>query len=460
MKNIPALAYILIVLLVSYSCKEPEPEPTENEIIIDWIWNVMTDVYLWADDLDPALYPTDETNPEEFFYSILNENDRFSWIVDDYQELINSFNNISLSTGISPHFIRLKGTDEVIVIVEYVSKGSPADLAGIKRGEIITDINGTEVTIYNYIDLFYSENVVLEFADYIDSSLVMNNKEFALTALVIEENPVLHHEIISHEDSEIGYIVYTGFSSGENDKWTDSLDLIFEDFKSKGISDLIMDLRYNSGGRVSVATHIASVISPAAVPGNDNDFVRYQWNDAYQEFFKEKYGEDSENLVVFFEDEPSVNLNLSDAYFLTSRHSASASELIIIGLEPYMNVVQVGDTTYGKFYGSITVPDTEEPARHSWAVQPLVFKFANSIGYSDFDDGLIPDIYIDENVLDLKQFGDLSDPILAGALEAITGTSPAVKKSAPLPVHYSVLPDPVRKLKSRAVIDTELSIWR
>lgn len=452
MKKFITILYIFAMVLVPFSCKEPEPEPKEHEIIIDWIWNVMTDVYLWADEVDQTLFPTDETDPEDFFYSILNENDRFSWIVDDYQALINSFNNISLSTGISPYFIRLPESDEVVVIVEYVSKGSPADLAGISRGEIITDINNTTVTTDNYIDLFYSKNVVLEFADYIDGNFDMNGKEVALTALVIEENPVLHHEIVDYEGVEIGYIVYTGFSSGEGNRWVDSLDNVFKDFKTKGISELILDIRYNSGGRVSVATHIASVVSPATIPGNKNIFVKYQWNKAYQEYFKQEDGEDSENLVVFFEDDPSVNLDLTNVYFLTSPHSASASELIIIGLEPYMNTTQIGENTYGKFYGSITVPDLEEPPRHSWALQPLVFKFANSIGFTDFNSGLLPDIYVDDNVLDMKQFGDISDPILARALEEITGTSPVVKKSAPQPFSYSVLPDPVRELKNRAVM--------
>jgi len=461
MKKLIAAAYILFFLLVPYSCKEPEPEPepTENEIIIDWIWNVMTDVYLWADQVDQALFPTDETDPEAFFYSILNENDRFSWIVDDYQALLNSFNNISLSTGISPYFVRINDT-EVIVIVQYVSKGSPADLAGIQRGEIITDINGTTVTINNYIDLFYSENVVLEFADYTNGDLVINGKEVSLTALVIEENPIIHHEVFSYEDSKIGYIVYTGFSSGEGDKWLDALDNIFADFKSQEITDLIMDIRYNSGGRVSVATHIASVISPATVPGNENVFVNYQWNEAYQEYFTETDGADSENLVVFFEEDPVVNLDLTDAYFLTGKRSASASELIIIGLKPYMNVTQIGDTTFGKFYGSITVPDLEEPVRHNWALQPLVFKFANKIGFTDFNKGLVPDIYVNENVLDMKRFGDITDPILARALEEITGTSSIVTKSATLPFNYSILPDPVRELKNRAVMDPDIPFPR
>ena len=454
MKRLFPYFLLATLLLAAFSCKkeDPEPEPTENEIIIDWIWNVMTDIYYWAADVDRSLYPTEETDPEVFFESLLNEADRFSWIADDYQELVNSFNNISLSNGISPYFVRLGNTDDVAAAVEYVAHGSPADSAGIRRGEVITEINGIALDIQNYANLFYSEVVTLGFSDYSNDTLRPNGKEVTLVAEVIEENPVNHHEIIEYEGVEVGYIAYTGFSGGELEKWVDSLDLIFADFKSKGITELIMDIRYNPGGFAYVANHIASNIVPADIIAGDNIFVRYEWNEAYQEFFISEEGEESEYLVMLFDETPGYNLNLSDAYFLTGWHSASASELIIIGLQPYMNITQIGENTYGKFYGSFTIPDTEEPPRHSWAMQPLVFKYTSSTGFSGTVNGLVPDIYIDENPLAMKPFGDITDPTIAAALEEITGVSPIAKKSIASPFEMTRLPDPVRKAKMRTTL--------
>ncbi|MDA3823056.1 MAG: S41 family peptidase, partial [Bacteroidales bacterium] len=392
-------------------------------------------------------------DPENYFYSLLNENDHFSWIVDDYETLVNSFNNIELSSGISPYFIRVSQSEDVAIIVEYVSKGSPAEIAGVKRGDIITDINGTTLNTENYIELFYSENLSLNFADFDGESLVPNDRVVDITAVVIENNPIQHTEIIEYDGKKIGYIAYTGFSAGENDKWVDSLDNVFANLKAEGVRELIMDIRYNPGGRVSVATHIASTVCPVRILGPNTAFVKYEWNQSYQDYFIEEEGEFSENLVVLLEEEAiNQNLNLSTIYFLASGHSASASELIIIGLEPYMNVTHIGENTYGKPYGSFTIPDSKNPPRHNWAIQPIVFKYANTAGYTDFVDGLIPDIEIDDDVLRMKPFGDVTDPMLASALLKITGIETGLKKSVQRSYQYELLPDPVRERKNRAEI--------
>ncbi len=448
--NIILVSIALLSVFIT-SCK-PDPEEVERDIINEWIWESMNEIYLWTEDLDQSLYPTND-DPETFFYQLLHPNDKYSWIVDDYEELVNSFNSVEMSNGISPYFIRVSGTDNVIVIVEYVAAGSPADSAGIKRGDIITDIDGIAITIDNYIDLFYSEIATLSFANYLDGQLYSNGVDITLTAEVIDQNPVNYYEIISYEDTDIAYLVYTQFTSGEGDKWLDSLDYLFAEMQTENIDNLVIDLRYNPGGSVYMATHIASVLSPATVPGNDNVFVNFQWNDAYQEYFIQEDGEDSENLVVYFEEFPSYNLDLNTIYFLTTSHSASASELLMIGLDPYTEVVQIGESTYGKCYGSITIPDVEKPARHEWAMQPIVFKFSNSVGYTDFTDGIPPDYEVEDYLLDAKQFGDITDPQLAKALELITGVSPITKKSVPTRAQYEILPDPHRDLKSKAVLE-------
>ena len=130
--------------------------------------------------------------------------------------------------------------------------------------------------------------------------------------------------------------------------------------------------------------------------------------------------------------ESELNLDLTSVYFLTTRGTASASESLMTGLDPYMDVVQIGTTTYGKCYASWTIEDSAEPKRHNWAMQPIVLKYINADGFTDFIDGLTPDFHIEEPLL-LAPFGSLEDPLLARALEEITRVAP-LKKNAKLPV--------------------------
>src|SRR6056297_760924 len=202
------MALALVVFATACDKEEEEQEPTETEILNQWIWDVMNDVYFWAEDVPQDLDPMEESDPEAFFYKLLHPDDRFSWIVDDYEELQKSFNNIEEGNGISPYFIRISGTDEVILVAAYIVKGSPAEDAGLTRGEIVTRINDQVITIDNYLDLFYADDVTLEFSDYDEeaNTLTANGKEVTLQAEVIDENPVHHYEVIDYEDLKIGYL--------------------------------------------------------------------------------------------------------------------------------------------------------------------------------------------------------------------------------------------------------------
>ena len=118
---------------------------------------------------------------------------------------------------------------------------------------------------------------------------------------------------------------------------------------------------------------------------------------------------------------------MSKVYIITSENTASASELVINGLKPYIQVVQVGATTIGKNQGSVTIYDyidaqgkVKNP-KHKWAMQPLVMKIENAKGVGDYVNGLSPDIFIEEIGSNLGVLGDESEPLLARTLQEITG---------------------------------------
>ena len=119
-----------------------------------------------------------------------------------------------------------------------------------------------------------------------------------------------------------------------------------DDFKQEGINDLIVDLRYNRGGSINVAQFLASCLAPAAPVTNKDVLVTNQYNADINDYIVRTEGKNSSSLVLPFLDN-GHNLNLSRIFFITGRGTASASELVITGLEPYMQVTTIGDTTVG-----------------------------------------------------------------------------------------------------------------
>ena len=133
---------------------------------------------------------------------------------------------------------------------------------------------------------------------------------------------------------------------------------------------------------------------------------------------------------------------LSKVFIITSGSTASASELLITGLSTYLNIVTVGTTTVGKNEGSVTLYDSKttlflrsESAQineeHTYAIQPIVSRLANSEGFSDYSDGLQPDITIDEKdyIGELVELGDMDEPLLAETLSILSAAARRAKRS-------------------------------
>jgi C-terminal processing protease CtpA/Prc len=153
--------------------------------------------------------------------------------------------------------------------------------------------------------------------------------------------------------------------------------------------------------------------------------INLQYNTALRSYLIQNNLQDY--LAYKFES-AAANINMNRVYFLTTSGSASASELVIIGLKPFMNVVQVGESTYGKYCGSWVLPDDNE----KWAIMPIVMKFSNANGFTDFVNGLTPDYTVDDDLTTAVPFGDITDPLLAKVLQLAAGKSVEARK-APAP---------------------------
>jgi carboxyl-terminal processing protease len=458
------LAAVLVFMVLGiYSCNwEPfNPEqPDQNTILTHWIWDTMNDVYLWADYL-PNLNPDNQDNkddPEAYFYDLLYEKDRFSRIFKDADVLMAAIEGKETTTGISAHPFISEGS-KVISIVEFVTPGTPAADSGIQRGEIIYAIDGTELDTSNYYSLYYQETVTLDFADWNGTDFIPNGREIELTAVEQDLDPVVYHEVIDFEGRKIGYMVYTQFTDGPSEMWINELDDIFSEFSAEGIEELVIDLRYNPGGLVSVCSHIASSIGPASMSGEGKVFYHTVWNEGYMDFWKDydadgdghPDGEDSPALVARFP-EPVVNLDLSRVFFLTTGGTASASELLMTGLYPYMDVVQIGTTTVGKCFASTPIEDNNNPKRHNWAMLPLIYKYSNAGGFTDFVNGIDPDYEVKDNLLYGVPFGNFQDPLLAKALEVITGVNPSSKSAVRQPSNLRDMGRPLKAIGESLII--------
>ena len=174
-------------------------------------------------------------------------------------------------------------------------------------------------------------------------------------------------------------------------------------------------------------------------------FSTEQWNSDFQQVFENQNPEALINkFISTYDGVPLNSLNLSKVYILTTGRSASASELVINSLRPYIDVVQVGTTTTGKYQASTIVYDSKNFSRegvnqgHTYAMLPLIYKSLNAVGNTDYFNGLDPDIVINEQVRDMGVLGDENERLLAAAISDITGEGRFIheKKSSDVQITY------------------------
>jgi C-terminal processing protease CtpA/Prc len=276
------------------------------------------------------------------------------------------------------------------------------------------EINDTKITVNNYMDLIGLDEFKLTLGELNDDfTITPISPQINLKAEVLTIDPILLDTILDHAGEKIGYLVYNSFVAD----YDDELESVFGKFKSENVSGLVLDLRYNSGGSVNTAVLMASMIAPAADTGKV--LLNNSFNDNLTEYFKEKYPDDESIFVDKIRSTPN-NLNLTKYVALTTFKTASASEMVIYTLIPYMEVVQLGEQTHGKYYASITLSDPQE--KHNWAIQPIVMRAENVNNSIDYSQGLIPKVELNERYK--YELGDKREKFLAQALFELTGVWP------------------------------------
>lgn len=446
-KHSSALLKVILLFFISagliWGCEkpEPEPEPEDNTTlkVNQFIKEVMEDVYLWYKEI-PTIDIKKETDPMAYFEKLLFSEDKWSFITDDVEALEGSFEGKETSYGWSLTFSYADQQKvKIVALVEYVYPKTPAALAGFKRGDIIHKLNGADIVLANYMQLLTSSSLSCEFGQYSENGIV-NSKTAAMTALELNLNPVQFTKIIEHGGKKIGYLFYAQYIGNYNS----SLDTVFQNFIANNVTDVVLDLRYNPGGITSAAQHLCSSLAPFEAVNGQKNLVKFQWNDKYQAYWESI--DATGQLGISFLSSVPQKMGLNKLWILTGEGTASASELTITGLKPYMTVKTIGAKTYGKYTASITFKPEEwyeSPSEYSgiknWGIQPIILKYANSQGVTDFKNGFAPDIAVEDDLLSTYQLGDKHEALLKKAIEDITGVEIQAIKSASKPADFTFI---------------------
>ena len=469
------LSAVVVLNMLFSSCKGNDDvidDPTKTvNVVSQFVYDGMSLYYLWSSEMEKKQPRTSDSIPEKYFQSVLSSTDvdhGWSFITDDVQGLMAEFAGTPKEFGFSLVFAYANSAKtEYLAFVKYVFPNSPAYDAGIRRNSIITKIDGKAITIDNYSALYGNSAVALTLQKFIGNQLVAD-KDVTISPSILSTNPVLYTEIYEIGGKKIAYLFYTDFISNYNQ----SLYEAFSRFKQAGVTDLVLDLRYNHGGAVTAATYLASLIAPRAVVESKSPYTRMSYNKDLNAYFDEKNISRTDSLGVYAADLPNplgANLNLNKVYIIATNDSYSASELTTFCLKAYMNVVHIGGNTGGKYTASWTihpyddeigVPIYEESKLsaslknkfENWAMQPIVAKYTNKSDKDFSTPGhLVPDYPLVEGFGYLSawtQIGDTKDVLLGQALYLITGDASFKPSMSAAPQRLRSSVDATARLKN------------
>ncbi|MCD8071854.1 MAG: S41 family peptidase [Alistipes sp.] len=455
----------VIPLLFALSCNNDEPgggEPGDSadKVANEWVYGFMKTDYLWLEDL-PASVNTG-LRYDDFFRSLLSPNDGrpdeerkygfYSYIekidktqstrADDHLTVSYGFDYIITQTYLyDPRVSQENAFPKIYATVVSVTKGSPAEAEGLKRGDHIYKIGGKELTTANYLDLLPSlhassetssvtftlceltEQTQFKRVEYtVDGNTlyipIVTREEAAsatiLKAQSISETPVYTANILSESGKKIGYLVYNQFERGGDQAVFDSqLTEVFGDFRDSGIDEMVLDLRYNPGGYVSSCQLLASLIVPTSLTGTT--------------FQTSVFRNSSSTTWRYTSQANTVALNR--VYIIETGHSASASEALLHCLRASgIEVIHIGNRTEGKNVGMTLHSSDELKGNQALAIQgyeyrawPVTFTIQDTNGQSYSRDGIDPKesggyILYEDYGIDFPELGDRSEPMLAAAL--------------------------------------------
>lgn len=418
MKKVLLISLLVIPLI--YGCrKDPDPVDTytDEERARDGLYDLMKYVYLWYTTM-PTVKASDYEGPEELMEALrYKQMDRWSFVTD-YESFM-----ASMEGSFVGHGIRMGLDDANNVRVVSLYEGSDLWPKGVRRGWIVKEINGTAIApiFISGNNTAYNNLMGPSTAGTSNTFKFINPDGQEVTYTSVKSgftiNSVTASKVLDLPTGKTGYLCFETFI----DPSEQELNEAFASFKANNVTDLIIDLRYNTGGYMDIAQQLASLV--------------LTWDDTTKVCYKLTYNslvgpEWNENFKFVRTESP---LGLDRVVFITTRSSASASEVVINSLKPYIDVTLVGDTTHGKPAGmniwGFPFPSTSVPEPdYQYVFAPITFEYLNAADEGRFYEGLVPDVRAADDIT--HDFGDPEEASLKAAIGVLQGT----KSASALPV--------------------------
>lgn len=402
------IAYLLFATMCLIGCGEDRTyEYLELTQENQWILQKMKEVYLWNSSIIEPKRQSFFSKSSTFFQSLLEKTDKFSHYADSAQ---NTSYGIGYTIMRDPLNIQ---RSKYYALVLFVEPGSPAAEAGLKRGDWISKIGKNSISSSNYgylergVETTVCTNKITldeESMEYtwVDADTLQMN-----TATTLPSCDLYLDTIYTQRDHKIGYMVYNNFSQESKEKTSSAI----EKFKQQNITELILDLRYNNGGSISVASELANMIVPA-----DN---------AGKIFCKLTHNSTNSAQDTIYKFAPTNTLSLNNIYIISGTTTRGAAETFICALQNtigHSNAIVIGEKTVGE---NIETQSFESP--YNFTINPATAFIENGEGEKMYPDGITPNYNINElnDFYNIQKLGSTQEYTLYNTIYYIVnGTFP------------------------------------